>query len=58
MQKSGVKQIRLHDLRRSHASLLIELEFTPLLISERLRHEKIQTTLDVYSHLYPSSKKT
>lgn len=53
-KKSGVKQIRIHDLRHSHASLLIELGFTPLLIAERLGHEKVQTTLDTYSHLYPN----
>lgn len=53
-KKSGVKQIRIHDLRHSHASMLIELGFTPLLISERLGHEKVQTTLDTYSHLYPN----
>lgn len=57
-KKSGVKVIRLHDLRHSHASLLIELGFTPLLVSERLGHEKIQTTLDTYSHLYPNKDKT
>lgn len=53
-KKSGVPIIRIHDLRHSHASLLIELGFTPLLISERLGHEKVQTTLDTYSHLYPN----
>lgn len=53
-KKSGVKKIRIHDLRHSHASLLIELGFTPLLIAERLGHEKVQTTLDTYSHLYPN----
>lgn len=53
-KKSKVKSIRVHDLRHSHASLLIELGFSPLLISERLGHEKIQTTLDTYSHLYPN----
>lgn len=42
--KSGVRQIRLHDLRHSHASLLIELGASPLLISERLGHEKVETT--------------
>lgn len=52
--RSGVKKIRVHDLRHSHASLLIELGFSPLLISERLGHEKIQTTLDTYFHLYPN----
>ena len=51
---SGVKQIRIHDLRHSHASLLIELGFSSLLISERLGHENIETTLNTYSHLYPN----
>lgn len=50
---SGVPQIRLHDLRHSHASLLVELGASPLLISERLGHDKIETTLQIYSHLYP-----
>ncbi|ACQ53835.1 site-specific integrase [Clostridium botulinum] len=53
-EKSSVKEIRIHDLRHSHASLLIELGFSPLLIKERLGHENIQTTLDTYSHLYPN----
>ena len=50
---SGAKRIRVHDLRHSHASLLIELGFSPLLIAERLGHENIQTTLETYAHLYP-----
>lgn len=51
---SGVKKIRIHDLRHSHASLLIELGFAPLLISERPGHENVETTLNTYSHLYPN----
>ena len=51
---SNVKKIRIHDLRHSHASLLIELGFAPLLISERLGHENVETTLNTYSHLYPN----
>jgi integrase len=51
---AGLKKIRIHDFRHSHASLLIELGFSPLLISERLGHEKIETTLEIYSHIYPS----
>ena len=51
---AGVKKIRIHDLRHSHASLLIEMGFSPLLISERLGHENVETTLSVYSHLYPN----
>jgi integrase len=52
--ETGVKTIRIHDLRHSHASLLVELGFSPLLISERLGHERIETTLQIYSHLYPN----
>ncbi len=51
---SGVKKIRIHDIRHSHASLLIELGFSALLVSERLGHENIETTLETYAHLYPN----
>ena len=51
-KKSGVKRTCIHDIRHSHASYLINLGCTPLLISERLGHEKVQTTLSTYSHLY------
>lgn len=40
MQGSGVKKIRVHDIRHSHASLLVEMGFSPLLIAGRLGHEK------------------
>ena len=50
---SGVKKIRIHDTRHSHASLLIELGFSPKEIAERLGHENVETTLNTYSHLYP-----
>lgn len=55
-KKSGVKKIRVHDLRHSHASFLIEHGFSPLLIAERLGHENIETTLGTYSHLYPNKQ--
>lgn len=54
-QLAGVKAIRIHDLRHSHASMLINLGVQPLAISERLGHENIETTLNVYSHLYPKA---
>lgn len=55
---SGVKKIRLHDLRHSHASLLIsKLGAQPNLVAERLGHEKIQTTLNTYAHLYPNQSR-
>lgn len=54
--QASVPQIRAHDLRHSHASLLIELGYSPLLIAERLGHEKVQTTLETYAHLYPNKQ--
>lgn len=56
VNETGVKRIRLHDLRHSHASLLVEMGFQPLEIAERLGHEKIETTLNTYSHLYPNKQ--
>lgn len=52
----GVKRIRIHDLRHSSASFLIELGCSSLLIQERLGHENIETTLQTYSHLYPNKQ--
>ena len=51
-----MKKIRVHDLRHSHARLLIETGCQPLLIADRLGHEKIQTTLNTYGHLYPNKQ--
>jgi integrase len=55
-EKSGVKRIRIHDLRHSHASLLVEKNVPIKAISERLGHEDVQTTLNTYSHLYPQKQ--
>ena len=56
IKESSVKRIRVHDLRHSHASMLIELGFSPLEIANRLGHEKVETTLNTYSHLYPNKQ--
>lgn len=56
-KKAGVKRIRVHDLRHSHASLLIEMGQPILLISERLGHENVNTTWSTYAHLYPDKGK-
>lgn len=52
---AGVHRIRIHGLRHSHASLLISMGESPLIIKDRLGHEDIQTTLGTYGHLYPNS---
>ena len=56
IKESGVKRIRIHDLRHSHSSMLVEMGFSPLEIADRLGHEKIETTLNTYSHLYPNKQ--
>ncbi len=53
---AGVPQITIHDLRHSHASLLIELGQNVLLIAERLGHDSITTTLETYGHLFPNKQ--
>lgn len=55
-EQAGVKRIRVHDLRHSHASLLIELGYSPVLIADRLGHENVETTLSTYAHLYPNKQ--
>lgn len=50
---AGLDPVRVHDLRHSHASLLIELGFNILMVSQRLGHENVETTWRTYAHLYP-----
>ncbi len=52
---AGVKKIRIHDLRHSHVSHLIELGFTALAIADRVGHESIDITYR-YAHLFPSTQ--
>ena len=52
-KESGVKRIRVHDLRHSHVAYLISLGFSPVTIADRLGHSSTVIT-DQYSHLYPS----
>ena len=52
-KNTGVKKIRIHDIRYSHASLLINQGCDALMLADRLGHEKVSTTLNTYSHLFP-----
>lgn len=52
---AGVHRIKIHALRHSHVALLISMGVNPLIVKDRLGHEKIQTTLGTYGHLYPNS---
>ena len=50
---AGVKRIRIHDIRHSHISLLIDMVFSALAIAERVGHESIDITYR-YAHLFPT----
>lgn len=55
-KRAGVKEIRLHDLRHSHASLLIANHCTPVEVADRLGHRDPSVTLKVYSHMYAAQR--
>lgn len=55
-EEAELPKIRVHDLRHSHVSLLIEMGYNVLLISQRLGHEKVDTTMNTYVHLYPNKQ--
>lgn len=54
-KETGLQKIRIHDLRHSHVSLLIELGFSAEAIADRLGHESIEITYR-YAHLFPSKQ--
>ena len=54
-KESGVKRIRIHDLRHSHISLLIDMGFSAVAIADRVGHESIDITYK-YAHLFPSKQ--
>lgn len=49
-----LNKIRFHDLRHSHATLLLSLNTNPKIVAERLGHSDVRITLDTYSHLLPN----
>ncbi|MDA0798745.1 MAG: tyrosine-type recombinase/integrase, partial [Chloroflexi bacterium] len=53
-QKSlGLAGVRLHDLRHTHATLMLKAGVHPKVVQERLGHSNISITLDTYSHVVP-----
>ncbi len=54
IETTGLPEIRFHDLRHTHASLLLIAGVHPKVVQERLGHSQISLTLDTYSHVVPS----
>jgi len=53
IKRAGLKDIRIHDLRHTHASLMLKAGVHPKVVSERLGHSNISITMDIYSHVMP-----
>ena len=54
-KEAGVKRIRIHDIRHSHVSHLIDMGFSAIAIADRVGHESIDITYN-YAHLVPSKQ--
>jgi integrase len=52
-KRAGLKPIRLHDARHSHATIMLKIDVHPKIVQERMGHSNIQVTLDTYSHIVP-----
>jgi len=53
IKKAGLRDLRIHDLRHTHATLMLKAGVHPKVVSERLGHANIGITLDIYSHILP-----
>ncbi|WP_232302903.1 site-specific integrase [Bacillus cereus] len=58
IKKSEVPDIRFHDLRHTHATLMLKQGIHPKIVSERLGHKRVGITLDTYSHVVPGLQET
>lgn len=57
LKKAGLPQVRLHDLRHTHATLLLKRGIPAKIVQERLGHSSITITLDLYSHVTPEMQR-
>ncbi len=57
-EKLGLPKIRFHDLRHTHATMLIQQNVNVKLIADRLGHSDIETTLNTYIHVFPDMQKS
>jgi len=53
MKKAGLDGIRMHDLRHTHATLMMKQGVNPKIVQERLGHSSFAVTMDIYSHVVP-----
>lgn len=54
LERNNLTSIRLHDLRHTHATLLIQAGVSPKVVQQRLGHSDVTITLNTYTHVMPS----
>ncbi len=55
LAKAGIRKVRLHDLRHTFGSLLIQAGASIVYVKEQMGHSSIQVTVDIYGHLIPGA---
>jgi len=55
LAKAGIRKIRLHDLRHTFGSLLLQNGASIVYVKEQMGHSSIQVTVDIYGHLIPGA---
>ena len=58
LKGAGLPDVRFHDLRHGHATLMLAMGENPKTVQERLGHSQISLTLDTYSHVLPAVHKS
>ena len=53
VKEAGFLDLTMHGLRHTHATILLEQGVNPKVVSERLGHASVATTMDIYSHVLP-----
>ena len=51
--KAGLPKLTIHGLRHTHATILLEQGVNSKVVSERLGHASVATTMDIYTHVLP-----
>lgn len=54
IRQTDLPRIRFHDLRHTHATILLQMGINPKVVADRLGHSSVKITLDTYSHVLPS----
>jgi len=57
LDKAGLRRIRIHDLRHTYASILLENGASPVYVKEQLGHHSIKITVDLYGHFIPGANR-